>query len=102
MKFDGTNCLSWSKGYMISVLANKLIGYLTSKTIFPMDEDGEEKWLSKDVLVMSWLLHSIEPALSPQYMMMDSTNDIWEAIARQYSKRNNYAQAYEIRHKSES
>ncbi|GAV87024.1 LOW QUALITY PROTEIN: UBN2_3 domain-containing protein, partial [Cephalotus follicularis] len=53
-------------------------------------------WLSKDALVMSWLLHSIEPALSPQYMMIESAKDIWDAISRQYSQKNNYAQAYEI------
>ncbi|GAV86565.1 UBN2_3 domain-containing protein [Cephalotus follicularis] len=99
MKFDGTNYLAWSKAYMISVRANKLARYFTGKTICPKDEEGEEKWLSEDALVMSWLLHSIKPALSPQYMMIDSAKDIWEAIARQYSHRNNYAQAYEIRQK---
>ncbi|GAV75402.1 LOW QUALITY PROTEIN: UBN2_3 domain-containing protein, partial [Cephalotus follicularis] len=50
-------------------------------------------WLCEDALVMSWLLNSIEPALSP-YMMMDSAKDVREAIA-QYSQGNNYAQAYE-------
>ncbi|GAV72657.1 UBN2_3 domain-containing protein [Cephalotus follicularis] len=49
---------------------------------------------------MSWLLHSIEAALSPQYMMMESVKDIWDAISRQYSQKNNYAQAYEIRKKT--
>ncbi|GAV72596.1 UBN2_3 domain-containing protein, partial [Cephalotus follicularis] len=57
-------------------------------------------WLSEDALVMSWLLHSIEPALSPQYMMMESAKDIWDAISRQYSQKNKYAQAYEIRKES--
>ncbi|GAV68741.1 UBN2_3 domain-containing protein [Cephalotus follicularis] len=44
---------------------------------------------------MSWLLNSIELALSPQYMM-DSAKDIWDSIAQQFSQGNNYAQAYEI------
>ncbi|GAV87022.1 UBN2_3 domain-containing protein [Cephalotus follicularis] len=99
MKFDGTSYLTWSKACMISIRGNKLAGYLTGKTICPKDEEGEENWLTEDALVMSWLLHSIERVLSPQYMMMDSAKDIWQAIARQYSERNNYAQAYEIRQK---
>ncbi|GAV78041.1 UBN2_3 domain-containing protein [Cephalotus follicularis] len=37
-------------------------------------------------MVMSWLLHFIE-------------HDIWDSIARQYSQRNNHAEAYEIRQK---
>ncbi|GAV80905.1 UBN2_3 domain-containing protein [Cephalotus follicularis] len=44
---------------------------------------------------MSSLLNSIEPTLSPQYMMMDSAKDVWDAIAQQFSQGNNYAQAYE-------
>ncbi|GAV82002.1 UBN2_3 domain-containing protein [Cephalotus follicularis] len=85
---------------MISVRANKLAGYLTGTTTRPVKVDDKEKWLSEDALVMSWLLHSIEPALSPQYMMMESAKDIWDAISRQYSQKNNYAQAYEIRKES--
>ncbi|GAV88442.1 UBN2_3 domain-containing protein, partial [Cephalotus follicularis] len=80
----------------ISVRANKLAGYLTGTTTRPVQADDEEKWLSEAALVMSWLLHSIEHALSPQYMMMESAKDIWDAISRQYSQKNNYAQAYEI------
>ncbi|GAV83732.1 UBN2_3 domain-containing protein [Cephalotus follicularis] len=96
IKFDGTNYLPWSKACMIFVMANKLAGYLTGTTTRPIQADDEEKGLSEDALVMSWLLHSIEPAISPQYMMMESAKDIWDAISRQYSQKNNYAQAYEI------
>ncbi|GAV77654.1 UBN2_3 domain-containing protein [Cephalotus follicularis] len=45
---------------------------------------------------MSWLLNSIEPTVSPQYMMLDSAKDVWDAIAEQFSQGNNYAQAYEL------
>ncbi|GAV59563.1 UBN2_3 domain-containing protein [Cephalotus follicularis] len=85
---------------MIYVRANKLVGYLTGTTTRPVKADDEEKWLYEDALVMFWLLHSIEPALSPQYMMMESAKDMWDAISRQYSQKNNYAQAYEIRKES--
>ncbi|GAV76359.1 UBN2_3 domain-containing protein [Cephalotus follicularis] len=33
-------------------------------------------------------------------MMMESAKNIWDAISRQYSQKNNYAQAYEIRKES--
>ncbi|GAV83559.1 UBN2_3 domain-containing protein [Cephalotus follicularis] len=100
IKFNGTNYLPRSKACMISVRANKLVGYLTGTTTRPVKADDEEKWLSEDALVLSWLLHSIEPALNAQYMMMESAKDIWDAISRQYSQKNNYAQAYEIRKES--
>ncbi|GAV88543.1 UBN2_3 domain-containing protein, partial [Cephalotus follicularis] len=100
IKFNGTNYLSWSTTSMIYVRANKLAGCLTGTTTLPVKVDEEEKWLSEDAFVMSWLLHYIEPALSPQYMMMESAKDIWDAISRQYSQKNNYAQAYEIHKES--
>ncbi|GAV80739.1 UBN2_3 domain-containing protein, partial [Cephalotus follicularis] len=84
-----------SKACMLSVKATKLVGYLTGRTPRPT-VGNDEKWLCEDALVMSWLLNSIEPTLSPQYMMIDSTKDIWDAIAQQFSQGNNYAQAYEI------
>ncbi|GAV67939.1 UBN2_3 domain-containing protein, partial [Cephalotus follicularis] len=89
------NYLSWSKACMLSVRATKLVGYLTESAPRPT-VGNDEKCLCEDALVMSWLLNSIEPALSPQYMMMDSAKDIWDAIAQQFSQENNYAQAYEI------
>ncbi|GAV66123.1 UBN2_3 domain-containing protein [Cephalotus follicularis] len=80
---------------MLSVRATKLVGYLIGCT--PRSTVGNnEKWLCEDALVMSWLLNAIEPTLSPQYMMMDSAKDVWDAIAQQFSQGNNYAQAYKI------
>ncbi|GAV87232.1 UBN2_3 domain-containing protein [Cephalotus follicularis] len=100
IKFNGTNYLPWSKACMISVRANKLVGYLTGTTTRPVKTDDKNKWLSEDALVMSCLLHYTEPTISPQYMMMESAKDIWDTISRQYSQKNNYAQAYEIRKES--
>ncbi|GAV57085.1 UBN2_3 domain-containing protein, partial [Cephalotus follicularis] len=53
-------------------------------------------WLCEDALVMSWLLNSIKPTLSPPYMMLDSAKDVRDAIAEQFSQGNNYARAYEL------
>ncbi|GAV62153.1 UBN2_3 domain-containing protein [Cephalotus follicularis] len=96
MKFNGNNYLPWSKACTLSVRATKLMRYLTGCTQ-RSTIGNDDKWLCKDALVMSWLLNSIEPALSPQFMMMDPAKDVWDAIAQQYSQGNNYAQAYEIR-----
>ncbi|GAV64566.1 UBN2_3 domain-containing protein, partial [Cephalotus follicularis] len=63
-KFNGTNYLPWSKACMLSIRATKLVGYLTGTTPRPKTGNGE-KWLCEDALVMSWLLNSIEPTLSP-------------------------------------
>ncbi|GAV79607.1 UBN2_3 domain-containing protein, partial [Cephalotus follicularis] len=96
IKFNGTNYLPWSKACMLSFRANKLVGYLTGTTPRPK-KGNDEKWLCEDALVMSWLLNSIEPTFSPQYMMLDSAKDVWDAIAEQFSQGNNYAQAYELK-----
>ncbi|GAV73797.1 UBN2_3 domain-containing protein, partial [Cephalotus follicularis] len=65
IKFNGTNYLSRSKACMLSVSATKLVRYLTGSTPRPT-VGNDEKWLCEDALVMSWLMNSIEPALSLQ------------------------------------
>ncbi|GAV60592.1 UBN2_3 domain-containing protein, partial [Cephalotus follicularis] len=65
IKFNGTNYLPWFKACMLSVRATKLVKYLTGSTPRPT-VGNDEKWLCEDALVMSWLLNSIEPTLSPK------------------------------------
>ncbi|GAV81505.1 UBN2_3 domain-containing protein, partial [Cephalotus follicularis] len=80
---DGTNYLTWSKACMLSIRAHKLAGYLTGATTRPTngDRDAEEKRSSEDSMVMYWLVQSIEPSLSKQYIALNIAKDVWDTIA---------------------
>lgn len=97
IKFDGKNYLLWSKAVMWTIEAYELSGHLDGTTPQPTDSVEKGKWKSKDALVVSWLIHSMDAHLSAQYVMMTSAKEMWDALAQQYSHRNNYAQAFEIR-----
>ncbi|GAV80942.1 UBN2_3 domain-containing protein [Cephalotus follicularis] len=47
-------------------------------------------------MVMNWLVQSIKPSLSKQYIALNTAKDIWDTIAEQYSGENNYARGYDI------
>ncbi|GAV58791.1 UBN2_3 domain-containing protein [Cephalotus follicularis] len=83
---------------MLSIRAHKLVGYLTGATMRPTngDRDAEEKWSSEDSMVMYWLVQSIEPSLSKQYIALNTTKDVWDTTAKQYSGENNHARGYDI------
>ena len=37
-------------------------------------------------MVMSWLLHSMQPKISKTYLLPPTAKDIWEAVNKTYSK----------------
>ncbi|GAV70887.1 UBN2_3 domain-containing protein [Cephalotus follicularis] len=48
-------------------------------------------------MVMYWLVQSIEPSLSKQYIALNTSKDVWDTIAEHYSGENNYARGNDIR-----
>ncbi|GAV64807.1 UBN2_3 domain-containing protein [Cephalotus follicularis] len=48
-------------------------------------------------MVIYWLVQSIEPSLSKQYIALNTAKDVLDNIAEQYSGENNYARGYDIR-----
>jgi hypothetical protein len=50
-----------------------------------------EAWLSKDQLVMSWILNSMERNLAEIFSFSESSSDLWKAIRDMYGNQNNSA-----------
>lgn len=47
-------------------------------------------------MVMSWLLGSMIPEISDDFILYDTATEIWNAAAEMYSKRDNTAELYEL------
>ena len=61
------------------------------------DDPTYLKWEGDNSLVMSWLVHSMEPELADPFLSMGTTQDIWDTLAETYSRQGNVAQVYELR-----
>jgi ubiquinone biosynthesis protein Coq4 len=61
-----------------------------------VDSPEYEIWLSKDQLVMSWILNSMERNLAEIFSYFESTHDLWNAICNMYGNQNNIARIFQI------
>ena len=48
-------------------------------------------------MVMSWLLHSMQPEINQTYLFLSTAKEIWDAISQTYSKIGITTQVYELK-----
>ncbi|KAJ7976083.1 Retrovirus-related Pol polyprotein from transposon TNT 1-94 [Quillaja saponaria] len=66
--------------------------------IKPVESDPKySQWVAENSLVMSWLLNSMQANIG--FLLLDTSNIIWTAVAHTYSQTSNDALAYELRKK---
>lgn len=56
-----------------------------------------ESWLSKDQLVMSWLLNSMERKLAEIFNYSKSSYQLWEVVKEMYGSQNNAARVFQLK-----
>jgi hypothetical protein len=71
------------------------LGFINGSTL-SLDVDSPEYkiWLSKDQLVMSWILNSMKKNLAEIFSYSESTHDLWNAIHDMYGNQNNAGQIF--------
>jgi hypothetical protein len=91
------NYLLWSRAITIVLGRRFKLGFINSSTISPEVNDPKyEAWLSKDQLVMSWILNSIERNLAKIFSFSESSLDLWDAIRDIYGNQNNSVRIFQI------
>jgi len=91
------NYLPWSRAVTIALGGRSKLSFINGSTVSPGVNDPEyESWLSKDQLVMSWILNSMERNLAEIFSFSESSSDLWEAIHDMYGNQNNSARIFQI------
>ena len=76
----------------------KTIVYALVKKEPPSDDPSYRKWVCRrNSPVVSWLIHSMEPEISRNYIFLDTAKEIWDAVSVTYSQIGNMAQVYELK-----
>lgn len=97
VKLDGINYLTWSESVKISIRGRGKWGYILGDTKAPTRDDPTyAKWEADDSLVMSWLIHSMEPSISKTCLFLSSSKSIWDSLARTYSVEGHIGLVYEL------
>lgn len=100
VKLDGTNYLAWSQSAKWSITGRGKWGYISGESNAPNPADlAYQKWKVEDVVIVSWLLHSLQPDISNTYFFLQSSKEIWDALEKTYSEVGHLARVYELRQK---
>ena len=66
--FDGKNYKKWSYSAKMAIGGAKRLGYINGRIKEPSKEDTKyEDWESENMLVMNWILNSMEPLISKSF-----------------------------------
>ena len=91
------NYLPWSRAVTIALGGRSKLGFINGKEKAPVFYSPEyEIWLSKDQLVMSWILNSMERNIAEIFSYSESSLDLWEALRDMYGNQNNSARIFQI------
>ena len=73
------------------------LGFLTGEEKTPKESDPLfPKWRSKNSLITTWLLNSMDESIRKPYLFM-SAKEIWDAVRETYSDLENHSQAFELK-----
>jgi len=93
------NYLSWLRAVTIALGGRSKLGFINGSIPSPdVDVLEYEAWISKDQLVMFWILNSMEQSLADIFSYLESSYDLWNAICDMYGNQNNIAQIFQIHH----
>ncbi|KAL0641379.1 hypothetical protein Bca4012_103352 [Brassica carinata] len=106
--FKGSNYLVWSRMVRTTVGSKGLWKHLTdgeAPQLITQGEDSEEvsnetaveKWQREDMLVMSVLHASLEPAILEAYSYCESAKELWDTLKKVYGNVSNLHRVFEVK-----
>ena len=97
-RLNGNNYLQWSRNLLMFVRGRKKEKYLTWDPKPPESADPlYETWCAENNTVMTWLIHSMNPEISENYLLASSAREIWESAKRTYSVKDNTAAILQVK-----
>ncbi|KAH1031377.1 hypothetical protein J1N35_043551, partial [Gossypium stocksii] len=86
-----------SQSVKIFLLGKERLGYVTSEIKkLAVTDTGFAKWMRDNGRVMTWLLNSMAPSISRNFLLYTTSAEIWSAIRKTYSSTDNIAELYHV------
>ena len=96
-KLNGNNYLQWSQSVKMYICRKGKDEYLTGEVISPPTGDPKfKKWKTENNIVMSWLVNSMTNEIGENFLLYNTTHDIWDAAKEFYSSKENTSEIFEI------
>lgn len=88
--FDGSNFQRWSRAVKLALVSRLKLGFITGNCKKPDATSSKqlEQWTRCDSLVISWLLHNMQPELSYAFLYASSAKELWEELNERFGQTN--------------
>ncbi|TYH10286.1 hypothetical protein ES288_A07G166500v1 [Gossypium darwinii] len=96
-RLNGNTFLEWSQSVKIFLLGRERLGYVTGEIKKSAVTDTDfAKWMRDNGQVMTWLLNSMTPSISRNFLLYTTAAEIWSAVRETYSSTDNIAKFYHV------
>ncbi|KAL0641351.1 hypothetical protein Bca4012_102606 [Brassica carinata] len=105
--FKGSNYLVWSRLVKTTIGSKGLWSHITTgeaPKLITQEEDQEgvsvdavDKWQQEDMVVMSVLHGSLEPAILEAYSYCESAKELWDTLKKVYGNISNLSRVFEVK-----
>jgi len=106
--FKGSNYLVWSRMVKTAVGGKGLWGHITTgeaPKLITQGGDQEEvsneaavaKWQQEDMMVMTVLHASLDPAILDAYSYCESAKELWDTLKKVYGNTSNLSRVFEVK-----
>ncbi|KAG6400916.1 hypothetical protein SASPL_137761 [Salvia splendens] len=95
IKLNGSNYMLWSRAFLLFLGSQKKKSHV--QTAMPVTIDANyDTWCADDCSVMTWLLNSLEPAISQNIMCLYSAKAMWDALREMFVNDKNVSRVFEL------
>ncbi|GMI70990.1 hypothetical protein HRI_000768300 [Hibiscus trionum] len=96
-RLDENNFLQWSQSVLMDIRGRGKIGYINGEIPRPASTDSSyATWELNNLMVMAWLINSMEGHVNRTYLFFKTVKEMWDAIKENYSDLGNVSQVFEI------
>lgn len=96
-KLNGHNYLQWSQSMKMFLSGRSRDDYLTGNIVPPLSTDPlYRSWRAENNQVMSWLINSMNPEISENFLLYTTAKDIWDAVRETFSNTDNTSEIFHV------
>ncbi|KAJ0947674.1 hypothetical protein HanRHA438_Chr01g0018011 [Helianthus annuus] len=99
LNLNSQNYALWARMIRVAIggKSKALLSHLSGSPAPPEPTDAEyERWEQDDLIVFSWLIQNIEPALASNLTEFPTAKTLWDALAVTYSSGKDKLQTFDL------
>ena len=79
--FNGTNYKDWAYSARMAIGGSRRLGYIDGSIKEPKKDNPKySEWISENMLVMNWILNSMEGGIAKSFEYLDTAKELWDSI----------------------